>query len=122
MSGPLFFRTRAHVLVCTGPSCARRGSGRLFASVWSACERRRHAYYAGGEVRLTESGCQGACSHGPNAIAYYLPRAPEAPSPGGLPGQLAEAWYHGLDEPRLLGLVEALDRGEPPPSDGRYDR
>lgn len=111
MSQPLFFRTKAHVLVCTGPSCARRGARPLFERAWSEMEKRRLAYYAGGDVRLTESGCQGACNHGPNAIAYY-----------GAGGGIAEAWYHDLDEAELLEVVERLDRGEPPPDHKRYNR
>lgn len=109
---PLFFSTRAHVLVCTGPSCSRRGARELFARTWDEMERRRLAYHrAGGTVRLTESGCQGACDHGPNAIAYF----------GSADGGLSEAWYAGLDDDALLRIVEALHHGETPPAGGRYD-
>lgn len=111
MDRPPFFATRAHVLACTGPSCAERGGRAVFEATWAAMEARRLAYYAGGSVRLTETGCQGACNHGPNAIAYHA-------APG---GGLAEAWYAGMTRERLIGLVEALDRGDALPEEGRYD-
>ena len=114
MTEPLFFSTRAHVLVCTGPRCAQRGARALFRDAWQEGEATGRAYYVeGGTVRLTESGCQGACDHGPNAIAYY-----GAPSGAGL----AEAWFHGLDRARLLELVTALHEGRALPPKGRYDR
>ena len=113
MDRPLFFATRAHVLACTGPSCALRGGREVFEATWHAMERRRLAYYPGrGTVRLTETGCQGACQHGPNAIAYY-----SAPDGRGL----AEAWYAGMTEAHLVDLVEALHGGRPLPGMGRYD-
>jgi hypothetical protein len=62
---PLFFETRAHVLVCTSVNCSRAGARRVFEATWRALEERKVAYYRdGGTVRLTESGCQGACGHG----------------------------------------------------------
>ncbi|HJL19935.1 MAG TPA: (2Fe-2S) ferredoxin domain-containing protein [Sandaracinaceae bacterium LLY-WYZ-13_1] len=109
---PTFFSTRAHVLACTGPRCRRRGGVEVFERTWEAMEARRLAYYArGGTVRLTETGCQGACQHGPNAIAYYATGA----------GTLAEAWYAGTTTERLLALVEALHGDRPLPTRGRYD-
>lgn len=114
MDLPLFFETRAHVLACTGPTCAQRGGRAVFEATWDAMETRGLAYYTtGGSVRLSETGCQGACSHGPNAIAYY-----GAPDGRGL----AEAWYAGMTQERLLALVEALHAGRPLPTEGRYDR
>lgn len=110
---PTFFPTRAHVLVCTGPRCLARGARALFEGAWREAEARELAYHVrGGSIRLTESGCQGACEHGPNAIAYF--RAPGAPG-------LAEAWYAGVDLPRLLGVMESLHRDAPLPRAGRYD-
>jgi (2Fe-2S) ferredoxin len=74
-------------------------------------ERRRVAYYKdGGTVRLTESGCLGACSHGPTVVAYY----------GGPGGALEEAWYVGMDTRRVVALAEALHRGEAPPETRRF--
>lgn len=113
MDLPLFFSTRAHILVCTGPRCRQRGAGEVFRETWTILEEKRVAYYAkGGAVRLTESGCQGACDHGPNAIAYYG-------APGGR--GLTEAWYAGLATASLVAIAEALHRGDPPPDEGRYD-
>ena len=112
MAGPTHFPTRAHVLVCTGPSCRRRGARPLFAALWQAADERRLAYYAGGSLRLTESGCQGACDHGPNAIVYRQPG--EEPA-------LEQAWYAGVSEDSGLALLEALHAGGALPPDGRYD-
>lgn len=112
MDGPIFFATRAHVLLCTGPRCARAGSRRVLEQVTNALERTSVAYYKdGGSVRLTESGCLGACAYGPTAVAYHADGA----------GGLSEAWYVGMDAPRLVRLATALHRGATPPEDGRFD-
>lgn len=111
MEQPLFFPTRAHVLVCTGPRCSRAGSRQLVQQATAELERRHVAYYkSGGTVRLSEASCLGACSHGPTVVAYHA-------GPG---GTLAEAWYVGMDVPRVVRLADALHRGEPPPSDRRF--
>jgi len=114
VSQPLFFQTRAHLMVCTGKRCRERGSAEFFARLWSDLERERLAYYtAGGKVRLTESGCLGACSFGPNATCYFA----AADHPG-----LDQAWYARMDGPRLLELARALNAGAALPDEGRYDR
>src|SRR6185295_9776508 len=101
---PTFFPTRAHLLVCTGPDCAERGARELYARCVAALERESLAYYkTGGSVRLTESGCLGACAHGPNAAAYY--------DAGQRDGSLAQAWYAGMDETKLLTLARCLNAG-----------
>lgn len=111
MQKPLFFQTRAHVLVCTGPNCVRVGARVLFADTWRALEARRLAYYRdGGTVRLTESGCQGACGHGPNAIVYYVDEG----------GALREGYYAGLDAVRLLEIATATHEGRDPGPAQRY--
>lgn len=108
---PAFFGTRAHVLICTGPDCAARGSRVLFEATWTALEREKLMYYsAGGNLRLTQSGCLGACQFGP-ILACYFRRDDE----------LREAWYAGLDYPRTISLARALHAGLEPPRDGRYD-
>lgn len=112
MDGPIFFETRAHVLLCTGPRCSHAGSRRLLDQTTSELERARVAYYKdGGSVRLTQSGCLGACAYGPTAVAYYA-------APG---GGLREAWYVGMDGRRLLRLATALHTGSSPPDEGRFD-
>lgn len=111
MDAPIFFPTRAHVLVCTGPRCSRVASRRIMDEATHELERRQVAYYKeGGTVRLTEAGCLGACSHGPTVVAYYA----------GAEGKLEEAWYVGMDTRRLVSLAEALHRGEAPPSERRF--
>ena len=108
---PSFCKTRAHLLVCTSQQCATRGSRILFQTLWQFLEGERLAYYAGGGLRLTESGCLGACQFGPNATCYFKPEN----------GNLEEAWYYGLDYPKILSLARALNAGEELPLEQRYD-
>ena len=110
---PLFFATRAHILVCVGPQCGKRGSRELLTRATSELEKAHVVYYkSGGTVRLTATSCLGACAHGPNVTAYY----------GDDAGQLHEAWYAGVDDTRLCTLARALHEGEEAPTAGRYDR
>lgn len=112
MDGPLFFATRAHLMLCTGPRCSRHGSPRVFQDAWRELETRSLAYYkTGGSIRLTESGCLGQCSHGPALAAYY----------GDPQGGLAQAWYVGVDARSLVELAKALHDGAPPSDRGRID-
>lgn len=109
---PLFFATRAHLLVCVGPQCSKRGSRELLGRATAHLEAQKLAYYKeGGTLRLTATGCLGACAHGPNLTAYY----------GDENGQLREAWYAGVDDARLKSIAEALHAGTEPPAEGRYD-
>jgi (2Fe-2S) ferredoxin len=108
---PLFFATRAHVLVCTGPRCGRAGSRRVFDEAWRALEREGLAYYKrGGSVRLTESGCLGQCAHGPALAAYH----------GDAQGALAESWFVQVDAPRVVEIARALHDGTALPERGRF--
>lgn len=110
---PLFFATRAHILVCVGPQCSKRGSRELLARGTAALEKEHVVYYkTGGTVRLTATSCLGACAYGPNVTAYYGDEA----------GQLREAWYAGVDDGRLSRIAKALHEGEEAPTEGRYDR
>lgn len=112
MEQPLYFPTRVHLLLCTGPSCARVGSRELFTRVWNRLEQEKLAYYSqGGTVRLTETGCLGACSFGPNMTCYYTER-----------GSLKEAWYTNLDEEHCVTIGRALHEGRPAPYERRYDK
>ena len=111
MDGPLFFSTRAHLLLCTGPRCGRRGSAKVFADAWRQLESERLAYYKeGGSVRLTESGCLGCCAYGPTLAAYH----------GDEVGRLTQSWYVGVDAPRLVKIARALHEGQEPPVEGRF--
>ena len=114
--GPLFYATRAHLLLCTGPRCTRRGSPRVLEQAWSELESRALAYYKrGGSIRLTEAGCLGQCSHGPTLAVYHA-------SEGGPDerGSLSEAWYVGVDARTVVEVAEAAHLGAPLPSRGRF--
>lgn len=107
---PPYFPTRAHLLLCTAPRCARAGSRELFDEAWQALEARRLAYYAGGgSVRLTESGCLGACDHGPTLACYA--RSSEG---------LVESWYDHVDLPLVMDVAERAHRAEALPSERRF--
>ena len=94
--------TAAHVLVCTGPACARMGSEALFAQVWDGFEAERLAYYSrGGRVRMTESGCLGACEQGPT-VAVYVRRAD---------GALDDEWHLAMDLAAVMALGRRLNAG-----------
>lgn len=110
MAQPPYFPTRAHLLLCTGPRCARGGSTRLFASAWSALEARGLAYYkTHGSVRLTESGCLGACDHGPTLACYASTK-----------DGLVEGWYDHADLGLVLEVAERAHHGEPLPDERRF--
>jgi (2Fe-2S) ferredoxin len=107
----MFFQTNAHVLICVDDRCAARGSRVLFQSVWRGLEVESLAYYkSGGNLRLSHSGCLGACSFGPTVTCYFK-----------RDGELREAWYHGMDHPRTMSLARALHGGLELPREGRYD-
>jgi (2Fe-2S) ferredoxin len=108
---PSFFKTNAHLLICTDERCAAQGSRLLFKSVWNGLETERLAYYkTGGSLRLSHSGCLGACQFSP-AVTCYFKRN----------GALHEAWYHDMDYPKTMQLARALNDGLEPPVESRYD-
>ena len=83
----------AHVLVCKGGDCKKRGSKGVQKAL-------KDALRAGGinrDVRIDSVECLGLCKHGPNAIVY--------PS---------RTWYLGLIESDAPGIVEGhIKNGEP---------
>jgi (2Fe-2S) ferredoxin len=98
-------------MICTDARCAAQGSRLLFQSVWKALEDEGLAYYkTGGNLRLTTSGCLGACQFGPTMTCYFKNQS-----------GLREAWYHGMSRDKILGVARALHVSFEPPSDGRYD-
>ncbi|PTA67064.1 (2Fe-2S) ferredoxin domain-containing protein [Deinococcus arcticus] len=110
---PKFFATRAHLLVCQGPNCQARGSGLLQRALWNHLEQSALAYYKkGGSLRLTESGCLGACSYGPALCVYRA-------QPGGN-GALEQAWYAAVDFPLARRIAQAAHEEGPLPGDHRY--
>ena len=83
----------AHVLVCGGGDCKKRGAKEVRKSL--KAELRERGRVRG--VRIDSVECLGLCKHGPNAVVY----------PGG-------AWYLGLqdeDVPEVVG--RHLEGGEP---------
>lgn len=83
----------AHVLVCKGGDCKKRGS----KSVRGALKDELRAQGMNGDVRTDSVDCLGLCKHGPNLIVY----------PGG-------AWYLGVTENDVPEIVEQhLKAGEP---------
>ena len=83
----------AHVLVCGGGDCKKRGS----KGVRRALKEELRAAGMNGEVRIDSVDCLGLCKHGPNVVVY----------PGG-------TWYLGLGEEDVPEVVERhLKGGEP---------
>ncbi|WP_261664662.1 (2Fe-2S) ferredoxin domain-containing protein [Deinococcus sp. Marseille-Q6407] len=111
-AGPKYFPTAGHLLVCQGQNCQNRGSRLLYQALWQALDREHLAYYkAGGQVRLTESGCLGACSYGPT-LCVYRERAEG--------GTLEQGWYAAMTFPQALNLARAVQDGLDLPAEGRY--
>ena len=83
----------AHVLVCKGGDCKKRGS----KDVRKALKNELRASNMNRDVRIDSVECLGLCKHGPNAIVY---------PPG--------TWYLGLIESDAPEIVEKhLKEGEP---------
>lgn len=108
---PKYFRTNGHLMVCQGQSCQTRGARLLYQALWNHLERQSFAYYKkGGSLRLTESGCLGACSYGPTLCTYR--RTPQ--------GALEEGWYAAVDFPLAARIAQAVHEGAPLPAEHRY--
>ncbi|MBI2303993.1 MAG: YHS domain-containing protein [Chloroflexi bacterium] len=77
---------RKHVYVCTfGGNCQKRGSEPIAPTLKSILEEKGLAQ----EIRVTKSGCVGACGFGPNLVIW----------PDGV-------WYYGLKPEDLAQVVE----------------
>jgi (2Fe-2S) ferredoxin len=93
----------AHLLVCVGPRCSSRGAREAFDEVWDQMDRERLAYYrTGGSVRLTESGCLGACDLGPT-VACYQRRPDEL---------IEQKWFVRMSVARIMELARSVHRPE----------
>ena len=87
----------AHVLVCTGGDCKKRGAKETRKTLKG--ELRASGLL--GEVRTDATSCLGLCKHGPNVVVY------DGTNPKG-------TWYLGLDERDVPKVVEGhLLGGEP---------
>ncbi len=83
----------AHVLVCGGGDCKKRGS----RGVRRVLKEELRAAGMNGAVRIDAVDCLGLCKHGPNVVVY--------------PGR---SWYLGLREADVSEVVERhLKGGEP---------
>ncbi len=83
----------AHVLVCKGGDCKKRGS----KEVQKALKNELRTAGMNRDVRIDSVECLGLCKHGPNAIVY---------PPG--------TWYLGLIESDAPEIVDGhLKNGEP---------
>ena len=74
----------AHVLVCGGVDCKKRGSKDVRKALKEELRERGMV----GDVRVDSVGCLGLCKHGPNAIVY--PRG---------------TWYLGLTKSDVREVV-----------------
>jgi (2Fe-2S) ferredoxin len=83
----------AHVLLCRGGDCKKRGSKDIRKALKDELRGRGMI----GDVRLDSVDCLGLCKHGPNAVVY----------PGG-------TWYLGLREEDVPEVVERHLRGGEP--------
>ncbi|AFZ66869.1 (2Fe-2S) ferredoxin domain-containing protein [Deinococcus peraridilitoris] len=105
-----YFKTNGHLLACGGSSCQQRGADLLYLALQRALDNQKLLYYkTGGSVRLTRSGCLGACSYGPT-LACYRERA----------GQLEQAWYEAVDFPLALRVAQAVHEEAELPQERRY--
>lgn len=105
-----YFRTRGHLLLCGHANCRARGADLLHLALTKALEERRLMYYkTGGSVRLTTSGCLGACGYGP-ILACYRERN----------GALEEAWYENVGFRLALGVAEAVQNEDDLPDEQKY--
>jgi len=83
----------AHVLVCKGGDCKKRGS----KDVQKALKDELRANGMNRDVRIDCVDCLGLCKHGPNVVVY---------PPG--------TWYLGVIEEDAPDIVEGhLKNGEP---------
>ena len=83
----------AHVLVCKGGDCKKRGS----KAVRGALKDELRVQDMNRDVRVDSVDCLGLCKHGPNLVVY----------PGG-------TWYLGVIEDDLPDVVQQhLKNGEP---------
>jgi (2Fe-2S) ferredoxin len=83
----------AHVLLCGGGDCKKRGSKDIRKALKDELRGRGMI----GDIRIDSVDCLGLCKHGPNAVVY----------PGG-------TWYLGLREEDVPEVVERHIRGGEP--------
>lgn len=109
-----YYRTNGHLLVCQHSNCQSRGSALLFKALWNHLERESLAYYKrGGSLRLTESGCLGACSFGPT-LCVYRQRTDVGVN------TLEEGWYAAVNFPLAVKIAQAVHDGAELPSEHQY--
>jgi (2Fe-2S) ferredoxin len=83
----------AHVLLCNGGDCKKRGS----KGIRKVLKEELRARGMSGDVRIDSVDCLGLCKHGPNVVVYP-----------------ARTWYLGLGTDDVPEVVERhLGGGEP---------
>jgi (2Fe-2S) ferredoxin len=93
--------TAAHLLICVGPRCAANGAALMFQEVWESLDAEKLAYYrTGGSIRLTESGCLGACDFGPTVACYHRSSATDA--------TMAQTWRIRMTTETTVSLARAV--------------
>jgi (2Fe-2S) ferredoxin len=74
----------------------------MFQEVWDALDREKIAYYrTGGSIRLTETGCLGACDLGPTIACYVANPGPEN-------ADLRQVWRVNMDTEKIVNLARAV--------------
>ncbi|QYJ15973.1 Ferredoxin, 2Fe-2S [Rubrobacter xylanophilus DSM 9941] len=87
----------AHVLLCRGGDCKKRGS----KEVRKALKAGLRAAGLNRDVRVDSVDCLGFCKYGPNAVVY---------GPNGRSG----TWYLSLDEGKVPEVVNTHLKGGNP--------
>jgi NADH:ubiquinone oxidoreductase subunit E len=104
--------TAAHLLVCVGPRCTGRGARPMFQEVWDALDQEKIAYYrTGGSIRLTETGCLGACDYGPTIACYTaMPNSPaiDQTLDQTLEQTLEQTWRVNMTAEKIVELARGI--------------
>ena len=126
-----YFPTSGHLLLCQHQNCRARGADLLMLALARALEQEKLLYYkAGGSVRLTGSGCLGACGYGAVLACYRSVPAsgdaersvPASGDAGGGPRSetLEQGWYEAVTLPLAVRIARAVHEGSALPDEQKY--
>jgi (2Fe-2S) ferredoxin len=77
----------------------------MFQAVWDALDQEKIAYYrTGGSIRLTETGCLGACDYGPTIACYTA----KFDGPQNLEPALKQTWRVNMTAEKIVELARAI--------------